>query len=116
MHTTQSIIRKPISRSAFSIALLMGSALWLVGTWAYYATSAFRSDWSATPLFWMLIVVAAPAICFGIGMILVDTRKHSRFSPLVWCALLAGLFPVTLGTVLAFWTIKALFSMSGMGM
>jgi len=51
----------------------------------------------------MLIVMVTPAVCFAIGMILVDTRKHSRFSRLDWCALLAALFPVTLGTLLAVW-------------
>jgi 1,4-dihydroxy-2-naphthoate octaprenyltransferase len=63
----------------------------------------------------MLIVMVTPAVCFAIGMILVDTRKHSRFSRLDWCALLAALFPVTLGTLLAVWAVRVLFSMSGIG-
>ena len=46
-------------------------------------------------------------------MILVDTRKHSRFSRLVWGALLAASLSVSLGTLLAVWAVKVLFSMSG---
>ena len=61
----------------------------------------------------MLIVMVTPAICFALGMILVDTRKRARFPRLDWCALLAGVFPVTLGTFLAVWAVKVLFSMSG---
>ena len=61
----------------------------------------------------MLMVMVTPAICFCIGIILVDTRKHSRFSRLAWGALLAGLLPVSLGTLLAVWAVKVLFSMSG---
>jgi 1,4-dihydroxy-2-naphthoate octaprenyltransferase len=36
-------------------------------------------------------------------------------SRLDWCALLAALFPVTFGTLLAVWAVKVLFSMSGLG-
>jgi hypothetical protein len=66
-------------------------------------------------LVWMLIVMVVPAICFAIGMILLDARKRARFSRLDWCALLAGVFPVTLGTLLSVWAVKVLFSMSGVG-
>jgi hypothetical protein len=110
-----SVVRNRVSPSVLSIALLIGSAVWFVSACAYYATSAFKDEWSATPLFWMLIVIVTPAICFAIGMILVDTRQHSRLSRLDWCALVAALFPVTLGTLLAVWAVKVLFSMSGMG-
>jgi hypothetical protein len=53
----------------------MGSALWGVGFWQYCATSALQSDWSGTPLFWMLIIMVTPAICFATGLILFDARK-----------------------------------------
>jgi hypothetical protein len=86
-----------------------------VGAWVYYATSGFKNDWSATPLFWMLIVTVTPAICFGMGIILVAGSKRSEFSRLEWCALVAGLFPVTFGTALAVWAVKTLFTMSGVG-
>jgi hypothetical protein len=101
--------------AALSVALLICSSVWLAGAGVWYATSAFKSDWSATPLFWMLILMVTPAICFSIVLILSDTRKHRRFSRLDWCALVAGFFPVTLGTVFAGWAVKVLFSMSGLG-
>jgi hypothetical protein len=110
-----NVFRIRVSTSALSIALLICSAVWFVSACAYYATSAFKGDWSATPLYWMLILMVTPAICFVIGIILADTRKHSRFSRLVWCALAAALFPVTLGTLLAVWAVKILFLMSSMG-
>lgn len=110
-----NVVSHRVSKSALSVALLAGSALWCVGSLEYYATSALKNDWSATPLVWMLIIMVTPAVCFAIGMILVDTRKHSRFSRLDWCALFAALFPVTLGTLLAGWVIRVLFSMTGIG-
>ncbi len=114
MSTMQSVVRQRISRSLVSIALLAGSTAWLVAACAYYATGASKADWSATPLFWMLTVMVSPAICFASGMILM-AAKHAPFSWLERCALMAGLLPVTLGTVLAALAVKALFSMSGVG-
>ena len=84
---------KAIPRSALPIALLVTSTLWLVGTYQYYATTGFKPNWSATPLFWMLTVMVSPAICFAIGLILVDARKRSELSPLGWCALAAATLP-----------------------
>jgi hypothetical protein len=110
-----SVIPNRVPQSALSVALLIGSALWGVGFCEYYATSALKNDWSGTPLFWMLIIMVTPAICFATGLILVDAGKHSRLSRLDWCALLAALFPVTFGTLLAVWAVKVLFSMSGLG-
>ena len=116
MNATRNSIRNQVPQSALSVALLIGSALWFVGSLEYCTTSALRNDWSATPLVWMLIVMVTPAICFAIGMILVDSRKRTPFSRLDWCALLTGVFPVTLGTFLAVWALKVLFSMSGVGL
>jgi hypothetical protein len=113
MSTVHSVVRDRVSLSAVSIALLICSAVWFVGACVYYAASAFKNDWSATPLFWMLILMVAPVICFSSGMILVNARKHSRFSQLEWCALVAAFFPITLGTLLALWAVKILFLMSG---
>lgn len=96
-----------------SIALLVCSGLWLVAACEYNATSGLKADWSATPLFWMLAVVLAPAICVGIGMILIDQRKRRRFGLIDWWALLAAFLPVTFGTFLSVWAVKALFLMSG---
>ena len=109
MTTINSIIRSRIAPSALSLALLICSTVWFVAAAASYATSGFQADWSATPLFWMLVVVVAPAISFATGMILVGTRQHSRFSRLDWGALVAALFPVTLGTLLAVWTATSCF-------
>ncbi len=63
----------------------------------------------------MLTVMVSPAICFASGMILMGAAKQAPFSWLERCALMAGLLPVTLGTVLAALAVKALFSMSGVG-
>jgi hypothetical protein len=115
MSTIQSLVGRRVSSSAVSIALLICSAVWWVGACTYFATSASKNDWSATPLSWMLIVMVTPAMCFAHGMILADARKHSRFSRLEWCALATAFLPVTLGTLLAVWAVKVLFSMSGVG-
>ena len=112
MNAKYSLSRHHVSTSALSIALLIFSGLWFASACTYYATSAFKSDWSATPLFWMLMLMVTPAICFSIGIILVDSRKRTRFSRLVWGALLAALLPVSLGTLLAVWAVKGLLSMS----
>ncbi len=116
MSTMQSVVRNRVSTSLVSIALLACSTAWLVAACAYYATGASKADWSATPLFWMLTVMVSPAICFASGMILMGAVKHAPFSRLERCALMAGLWPVTLGTVLAAFAVKALFSMSGVGL
>jgi hypothetical protein len=109
MSIVNSVVRGRFSLSAVSIALLICSAVWFAGALKCYATNAVKNNWSATPLSWMLIVMVTPAICFASGMILVDGRKRSRFSRLEWCALVAGFFPVTIGTILVFWTVKVLF-------
>jgi len=59
--------------------------------------------------------MVAPAICFAGGLMLVDARKHSRFSRLDWCALVGAFCPVTLGTLLAVRAVKVLFSLRGEG-
>ena len=115
MSTIHNVIRNRLSSLAVSVALLIGSGLWCLAVGACYATSGFRDDWSATPLFRMLMVMVTPAICFGGGIILRDARKQSRFSRLEWCALAAAFFPVTLGTLLVVWVVRALFWMSGVG-
>jgi cytochrome bd-type quinol oxidase subunit 2 len=113
MTTTNNLSRNCVSTSALSIALLICSVLWLASACVFFATSGFKDNWSATPLFWMLLLLVTPAVCFSISIILVDARKHSRFSALVWSALLAALLPVSLGTLLAVWAVKVLFTMSG---
>ena len=113
MNTTYNILRKRVSTSALSIALIICSGLWQVSACMYYSTSGLRGDWSATPLLWMLTVVVTPAICFAGGMILVDARNHSRFTLIEWWALVAIFLPVTAGTLLSFWAVKVLLAMSG---
>lgn len=105
----------PILTRALSVALLVCSALWLAGAGVYYAMSGFQHTWSATPAFWMMIVTVAPAICFTIGGILLNSRPSSGFSWLDRCALMAAFLPVTLGSILAIWVVKILFAMIGLG-
>lgn len=114
MSTTNGIRRDPISTTALSIALILCSGIWQVAACIYYATSGFRSDWSATPLFWMLAVIVTPAVCFAGGMILCEARKRSRFTLIQWWALAAIFLPVTLGTLLSVWAVRGLFGMSGL--
>ena len=114
MNTTDdAILRGRVSTSALSLALIACSALWHLSACIYFATSGFRSDWSATPLLWMLTVTLTPAICFAGGMILVDARKRWQFAMIEWWALAATLLPVTLGSLLSFWAVRVLFTMSG---
>lgn len=113
MNAINGISRKRVSTQALSIALIICSGLWVVSACIYYSTSGFRGDWSATPLLWMLAVIATPAVCFAGGMILFDARKHSRFTVIEWWALAAIFLPVTVGTLLSVLAVKVLFGMSG---
>lgn len=113
MNTTLSVPRIRVATSAVSIAMITCSVLWHASACIYYATSGFRDDWSATPLLWILSTIVTPAICFGGGMILVDSRKHASFALMEWWALAAIFLPVTMGTLLSFWAIKGLLTMSG---
>ena len=113
MKTTHIAARYRVSTSALSIALLVCSALWFLAACEYHATSGFKADWSATPLFWMLLVVLIPAVCFAGSMILVDQRRQRPLGLIEWWVLMAAFLPVTLGTLLSVWAVRALFLMSG---
>jgi hypothetical protein len=112
MKTIQSLVQSRIPTSAVAIAALISSTAWCLGAAIYCATTAWRHDWSATPLGWMLVVLVTPPVCFASGLLLVDARKHSRFSPFERYALAAIALPVTLGTLLAVWAVKILFTMT----
>jgi hypothetical protein len=111
---TTDILQNRVSTAALSVALIICSGLWHISACIYYSTSGFRSDWSATPLLWMLAVIVTPAVCFAGGMILFEARKHSRFTMMEWWALAAIFLPVTVGTLLSVWAVKVLFGMSGL--
>lgn len=89
MNTIHNVIRHCVFPAALAIALLICSAVWFV-VCARYATSAFQDDWSATPVFWMLILMVTPAICFAIAVDLVSSRQQSRLSWFDGCALAAA--------------------------
>jgi hypothetical protein len=97
-----------VSTAALSTTLLICSAVWFVGGIACCATSAFKDNFSRTPLIWMLSLMVTPAMCFSIGVLLVNSRQQSRLSRLDWCALVTAFLPVILGTVLVVWTVKTL--------
>jgi hypothetical protein len=61
----------------------------------------------------MLTVTLTPAICFAGGMILVDARRRCQLGKIEWWALAAALLPVTLGSLLSYWAVRVLFTMSG---
>ena len=104
------------SLSVVSAASLISSAAWFVSACVYLETSALRSDWSGTPLAWVLTVLLTPPVCFACGMILVDARQRQRYSLMEWWALVAAFLPVTLGTLLAVWVAKVLLMMSRSGL
>ena len=114
MNPINDIPRKRISPTALSIALIICSGIWQVSACIYYSTSGLRSDWSATPLLWMLAVIVTPAICCAGGLIMFEARKQSRFTVIEWWAMVAIFLPVTLGTLLSVWAVKGLFGMSGL--
>ena len=70
MSTKNKTVSNQVSNEALSVALIFCSGLWLAAACEYYATSGLKTDWSATPLLWMLAVAITPAICFAGCMIL----------------------------------------------
>lgn len=101
--------------SVVSVASLLSSAVWFLSACVYFGTSALKSDWSGTPLAWVLTVVLTPPVCFACGMILFDPRRRGHLSLLEWWALVAAFLPVTLGTLLSVWVVRVLLTMSGVG-
>lgn len=109
MNTTPNVMRKEISPTALSIALLIGSLVWLAAASEWYVTGGFKSDASVAALPLMMLLLIVPSICFSIMLVLVDRWKRPGHTRLDTCALAAGIFPITLGTLLAGWVVKALF-------
>ena len=58
-------------------------------------------------------MMVTPAMCFAGGMILVNARKPFQFTLIESWALAAIFLPVTVGTLLCFWAVKILLTMSG---
>ena len=109
MKTIYNVMRSRVSSPPLSISLLICSTIWLVGAFEWYWKIASKHDWTAVPLFWMLIIMVTPAVCFSFSTVLVNTRKSSRISRLDRCALVAAVFPITLGSFLAMCAVKVLF-------
>ena len=101
MQTIHSVMRNRVSPLALSVPLLACSAIWFAGAGMSYATTTHTNDWSATPMFWMLILLVIPPTCFSLGTALVNTRRQTQLSRFDWCALAAACVPVTIGSVLA---------------
>jgi hypothetical protein len=91
---------KQVSPAALAVALLICSALWLVGVCEMF-TSGSKDGWSSTPLFWMMILTVTPLLCIVIGAALVIIRKRSKFSSFEWWALFVAFFPVAAFTLVA---------------
>ena len=109
MKIIPSVIRSRVSSPALSIAILVCSAIWLVGACEWYRTGGSKHDWTSAPLIWMLIIMVAPAVCFSFSTVLANTCKSSRISRLDRCALVVAVFPLTFGSLLAMWAVKVLF-------
>ena len=92
-----------------SVALLIGSVIWLAAACVCSAPGAFKDHWAATPLFWMLILMVTPSVCFSIAVVLANTRQHRSLPWFDRCALAAAFLPVTLGSLLAIWAVKVFF-------
>ena len=109
MKTIHGVIRRRVSPSAISIALIICSAIWLVGACEWSVTSASKHDWTVAPLFCMLVIMVTPAVCFSFSAVLLNAQQHSRISRLDRSALVTAVFPATLGNLLAVWAVKVLF-------
>jgi len=108
----RSLGRSRVSPLMLSVALLVCSAVWLIGTSVWYAQSNSKDGWSTTPLFWMLILTVTPMLCLIGGVVLVIARWRSRFTRFDWYALAVAFVVVILGGLLA---LMVLSSMRAMG-
>jgi len=106
MNVLQSAPGKPVSSLVLSMALILGSIVWLCCAGVGYVTGTIQNDWSAIPLLLMLTLMVTPAVCFSIVLVLLDRRRRLGFSRLDRWALAAACVPVTFGTVLAVWATR----------
>lgn len=104
-----------MSPSITAALTILCSLVWLVAACDYYATSGLGLDWSATPKLWVMAVVICPAVCFTGCMILFDARRRKQrsLSLLEFWGLIAAFIPVTVGSLLSVWAVRALFHMCG---
>ena len=106
--------RAQVSSSTSAGITILCSVLWLVAVCNYYATSGLITDWSGTPMLWVMLVVICPAVCFSGCMILLDgrIRKARELSFLENWVLLAAFMPITLGSLLSVWVVRVLLLMT----
>ena len=78
------------------------------------ANERFPLSWEAAPPVSFCSHIKSPFVPAPTGsMILVDQHRQRPFGLIEWWALLAAFLPVTLGTLLSVWAVRALFLMSG---
>ena len=66
----------------------------------------------SAPISSLLIVLVMPAVCFALGVVLLDTNSYSRFSLFTKFAMGTAVLPVILGTLSSVWTVRELFGVS----
>ena len=98
--------RNQVSHVVLSIALLICAALWFAGAW-FASLSIGKLE--TAPISSLLIVLVMPAVCFALGVVLLDTNSYSRFSLL---AIGTAVLPVIFGTFFSVWTVRELFGAS----
>lgn len=104
-----TIQRNQVSPVVLSIALLICAAVWFAGAWF---ASLSIGELGKAPISSLLIVLVMPAICFALGVVLLDTNSYSRFSWVTKFAMGIAVLPVILGTFLSVFTVWELFGVS----
>ena len=106
MNTVQ---RNQVSPVVLSIPLLICAAVWFAGAWF---ASLSIGELESAPISSLLIVIVMPAVCFALGIVLLDTNSYSRFSLFTKFVMGTAVLPVILGTFLSVWTVRELFEVS----
>lgn len=101
-----TIQRNQVSPVVLSIALLVCAAVWFAGAW-FASLSVGKLE--TAPISSLLIVLVMPALCFALGVVLLDTKSYSRFSLFTKFAMGTAILPVVLGTFFSVWTVRELF-------
>lgn len=104
-----TIQRNQISPMVLSIALLICAVVWFAG--AFLATLSI-GELETAPISSLLIVLVMPAVCFALGVVLLDTKSYSRFSLFAKLAIGTAVLPVIFGTFFSVWTVRELFGVS----
>ena len=104
-----TIQRNQVSPVVLSIALLICAGVWFAGAWF---ASLSIDDLESAPISSLLIVLVMPAVCFALGVVILDTNSCSRSSRFSKFVIGMAVLPVIFGTFFSVWTIRELFGVS----